>query len=88
MKAELLDNPPPWFSSWVDPETQLDAKVQTFCLCCEAINKDPIILTLHGHYSHSRNIEVIDFAREKGNHIVCLPPHSTHKLQRLGVPFI
>jgi hypothetical protein len=72
----------------MDPETQLDAKVQTFCPCCEAIKKDPAILTLDGHDSHSMNIEVIDCARKNGVHIVCLPTHSTHKLQPLGVTFI
>ena len=72
----------------MDPETQLDTKIQTFCPCCEAIKKDPFILTLDGHYSHSSNIEVIDCARENGVHIVCLLPHSIHNLQPLGVTFI
>jgi hypothetical protein len=49
--------------------------------------KYPVILTLDGRYSHSRNIEVTDCARENGVHIVCLPPVSTLKLQLLDVPF-
>jgi len=49
--------------------------------------KDPVILTLYGHYSHSRNIEVIDCAQEKGVHIICLPPHSTLKLKPLELFF-
>ena len=50
--------------------------------------KDPDILTLDGHYSHSRNTEVIDYAREDGVQNVCLPPHSVHKLQPLGISFM
>jgi hypothetical protein len=45
--------------------------------------KDPIILTLDGHCSHLRNIQVIDHAWEML--IVCLPVNSTPKLQPLGV---
>jgi hypothetical protein len=48
----------------------------------------PIILTLDRHYFHSRNIEVIDCDRKNGVHIVCLPPHSTHKLQLLRILFM
>jgi len=50
--------------------------------------KDLVILTLDGHHFHSRNIKVIQCARENRVPIVCLPPHSTHKLQPLGVSFI
>ena len=43
--------------------------------------KDPVILVLDGHYSHTRDLEVIISAQ--GNHvdIICLPPHSSHKMQ-------
>jgi hypothetical protein len=50
--------------------------------------KDPDILTLDGQSSHSRDVEVIDCDREDKVQIVCLPPHSTHKLQPLGFSFI
>jgi hypothetical protein len=50
--------------------------------------KDLFILTLDGHHSHSRNIKVIECATENRVPIVCLPPHSAHKLQPLGVFFI
>jgi hypothetical protein len=50
--------------------------------------KYPDILTLDGHYSHSRNIEVIDCAREDRVHNVFLPQRSIHKLQPLGVSFM
>ena len=49
--------------------------------------KDPVILTIYGHYSYSRIIEVIDCAQEKGVHIICLPAHSTLKLKPLELFF-
>ncbi|XP_039313972.1 uncharacterized protein LOC105206643 [Solenopsis invicta] len=49
---------------------------------------DPIVLVLDGHYTHTRNIEVINIARENHILIVCLPPHSTHKMQPLDVGFM
>lgn len=49
---------------------------------------DPVMLILDGHYSHTKNINVIDRAREKGVRIVCLPPHTTHRLQPLDVSFM
>ncbi|KAJ4429961.1 hypothetical protein ANN_22165, partial [Periplaneta americana] len=49
---------------------------------------DPVILVLDGHYSHTRNVELLELARVNGAHIVCLPPHCTHKMQLLGVAFM
>lgn len=49
---------------------------------------DPVLLIIDGHYSHTKNIDVIDRAREKGVRIVCLPPHTTHRLQPLDVSFM
>jgi hypothetical protein len=49
---------------------------------------DPVVMTLDGHHSHTRNIEVIDLARENGVPIVCLPPHSTDHRQPLDVAFM
>jgi 4-hydroxybenzoate polyprenyltransferase len=52
------------------------------------LSKKIQLLTLDGHYSHSTNTEVIDCAQENGAHNVFLPPHRTHKLQRLDVSFL
>lgn len=45
----------------------------------------PFFLVLDGHYSHTRNIEVIEMARQNHVSIMCLPPHATHKMQPLDV---
>ena len=46
---------------------------------------NPCALILDGHSTHTKSIELIDLARENGVHIVCLPPHTTHRLQPLDV---
>ena len=48
----------------------------------------PVLLILDGHFSHTRNLEVITKARENNVTIVCLPPRSSHKLQPLDKTFM
>ena len=50
--------------------------------------EDPVILVLDGHYSHTRNMEVITLARENHVDIICLPSHSNHKNQPLDKAFM
>jgi len=50
--------------------------------------EDPVILVLDGHYSHTRKLEVITLARENHVDIICLPPHSSHKMQTLDKAFM
>ena len=45
----------------------------------------PILLLLDGHSSHTKNLEVINYAREHGVILLCYPPHCTHRLQALDV---
>ena len=44
----------------------------------------PVVLIQDGHGSHI-SIEVIEFARENGIYILCLPAHTSHILQPLDV---
>ena len=46
------------------------------------------LLILDGHSTHIKNIEAIDFARDTNLDILCLPPHTSHKLQPLDVSFM
>lgn len=48
----------------------------------------PVLLILDGHYSHTRNLDVIKIARQNHVYIISLPPHSTHKLQPLDKTFM
>lgn len=48
----------------------------------------PVLLILEGHYSHTKNIELIDLARQNHVTILPLPPHCTHKIQPLDRTFM
>jgi hypothetical protein len=50
--------------------------------------EDPIILVMDGHYSHTRNMEVIHLTRQNYIDVICLPPHSSHKIQPLDKTLI
>jgi hypothetical protein len=93
MNAELFDSPPPGSIAPCHKAgcIQKDSFMQRFKYFVHFMKtstQDPVIMTLDGHYSHSRNIEVKDCTRENGVHSVCPPLHSTHKLLTLGVSFI
>lgn len=50
------------------------------------IENKKAILFLDGHGSHL-SVEAIDFCLEKGIELICLPPHSSHRLQPLDTHF-
>ncbi|XP_023238520.1 uncharacterized protein LOC111637281 isoform X2 [Centruroides sculpturatus] len=50
--------------------------------------KLPVLLILDGHYSHTRNVDVIELARINHVSIISLPPHTTHKLHPLDKTFM
>lgn len=50
--------------------------------------ESPVLLLLDGHFTHTKNLEVIDHARENGVVLLCFPPHCTHRLQPLDVSFM
>uniref|UniRef100_A0A1Y1NM29 DDE-1 domain-containing protein n=1 Tax=Photinus pyralis TaxID=7054 RepID=A0A1Y1NM29_PHOPY len=53
-----------------------------------ASKDSPILLLLDGHSSHTKNLDVINYARENGVQMICFPPHCTHRLQALDVAFM
>jgi len=85
-----------WHTAWINPhvpslrvDTEQDFfPVVHFIKHTKPRKEDPVILILDGHYLHTRNLEVITLARE--NHVdnICLPPHSTHKVQPLDKAFM
>ena len=93
MKAELLDDGPPGTIAACHPSGWIQAEIFTkwlahFISVVKPSVSEPVLLVLDGHYSHTRNLEVIDMARESGVGIICLPPHSTHMMQPLDVSFM
>lgn len=92
-EVELLDGAPESSiggcseSGWIT--TELFAKwFEHFIEKTGPSKERPVVLVLDGHFSHTRNIYVIERAREVGVSIVCLPPHSTAKMQPLDVAFM
>ena len=49
-----------------------------------AVSRHPLLLLLDGHSSHFEP-QSIQFAKENGIVIFCLPPHTTHECQPLDV---
>jgi len=54
----------------------------------KADKNDPVIQVPDGHYSHTRNLVIITLHRENHVHIICLPPHNSHKMQPLDKAFM
>lgn len=45
----------------------------------------PVLLILDGHYTHTKKLDTIKYARAHFVTMLCLPPHCTHRLQPLDV---
>ena len=93
MKVELLDGCPPGTIASCHPSGWIQLHIFTewfhhFLEYTKPTPDNPIVLILDGHFSHTRNIDVIHLARQHGVIIVCLSPHTTHKLQPLDVAFM
>ncbi|KAJ8915989.1 hypothetical protein NQ315_016666 [Exocentrus adspersus] len=40
---------------------------------------DPVLLILHGHATHTKNLALVEIARENNVHILVLPPDMSHR---------
>ena len=69
-------------SRWINCETFMDWFEHFVCVT-KLFASFPVLLTVDGHTSHARHLHLIVKARECHITIICLPPHSTHKLQPL-----
>ncbi|KAJ4425595.1 hypothetical protein ANN_27791 [Periplaneta americana] len=93
MKAELLVGAPPGSigavndSGWITSEL-FEQWFHHFVLNVKPLKEDPVVLMLDRHCSHVRNINLIDCARRHGVSVVCLPAHSTAKMQPLVIAFM
>lgn len=93
MKMELMNGAPLGSIYACHPSGWIQTDIFTewfrhFLLHVKPTEEDPAVLVLDGHFTHTRNIELINLARENHVSIVCLPPHSTHKMQPLDVAFM
>ena len=53
-----------------------------------ASKENAVLLIFDGHASHTKNLDLINHARENGVVLLCLPPHCSYKLQPLDVGFM
>ena len=87
---ELMDGAPPgsimqnfktgWIQSFI-----FEIWLKHFIKHTNSSKENPCVLLLDGHTTHTKSLSLIDLARDNGVHIVCLPPHTTHRLQPLDV---
>lgn len=93
MKKELEDRAPAGStfgthkSGWIQLHL-FNKWFKHFIKYINANKEKPVILILDGHFSHTRNLELIDLARENGIILISIPPHTSHKLQPLDVGFM
>ena len=74
-------------SGWMQTELFV-TWFQHFMKHCKPCKEDPVLLVLDGHATHTKNLEMVDLARDNGVVILCLPPHCSHRLQPLDVSFM
>lgn len=58
--------------------------IQHFVAHTKPTPEQKVLLILDGHSSH-KDVDALDYAKNKGVIFLCLPPHCTHRLQPLDV---
>ncbi|XP_072398358.1 uncharacterized protein [Diabrotica undecimpunctata] len=93
MKAELLNGAPAGtiatchVSGWIQSHIFTNW-LQHFISHVKPSEADPVVLILDDHYSHRRNIDSINLARQNQVVVLSLPSHYTHKMQPLDLAFM
>lgn len=90
---QLLNDSPPGAEAAYHPSGWMQSEIfftwfKKFVEWSRPTKDSPILLLLDGHFTHTKNIKVIDHARENGVVLLCFPPHCTHRLQPLDVSFM
>ncbi|KAF2882385.1 hypothetical protein ILUMI_23805 [Ignelater luminosus] len=93
MKFELKKGTPTgtifdWYKSgWIQSNLFVEW-LQHFISHTLPTRESPVLLLLDGHYTHTRNLFLIELARYNFVHIVSLPSHSIHRMQPLDIGFM
>ncbi|KAL4126459.1 hypothetical protein QTP88_010681 [Uroleucon formosanum] len=90
INLEYLRNCPPGFTSEFHPSGWMQTDIfykwlEKIIQFTHASKNNPVLLLLDGHATHTKNINLIDLARENGIVMLCFPPNCTHRLQPLDV---
>ncbi|XP_065642749.1 uncharacterized protein LOC136074370 [Hydra vulgaris] len=92
MKLELIDHAPTGTikgcskNGWITTDLFMEY-IKHFTKYTRASIENKILLILDGHKTHTKNINLLDFAKENGIVVITLPPHTSHKLQPLDRSF-
>ena len=91
IRPELQDAAPPGSliahqeNGWMD--SNLFVKyLEHFVRHVRPSTSSKVLLILDGHHTH-KTVAAVDFCKQHGIVLLCLPPHTTHKLQPLDVSF-
>ena len=92
MKKELMDGAPAGATSACHPSCWIQKDIFTkwldyFVHFVQDSADDPVLLIVDGH-SHTKNLHVVDKAREHSVATLSLSPHSTQKMEPLDVGFM
>ena len=72
-------------SGWMDWNNFLEWFKKLFLPAVASLTRTgPVVLYVDGHHSHL-TLEIIQYAKSEGVHLICFPPHLTHILQPLDV---
>lgn len=74
-------------SGWITKELFL-GWFKKFVVFSKASKESPVLLLLDGHTTHTKNLDLIDYARDNGVILLSFPPHCSHHLQPLDVSFM
>lgn len=91
---ELLEGTPPDTelvchpSGWSNMDIFCPTWFDHFLKHTKPTANEPVLLILDGHASHTKNIVLLERARNSHVHILCIPPHTSHRLQPLDVSFM
>jgi hypothetical protein len=93
MKGELTDKAPNGTlgvatkSGWINEDAFLQWFNHFLTHTQPKSREKPVLLIMDGHSSHTKNLPLIDKARENNVILLALPSHCTHRLQPLDVSF-
>jgi hypothetical protein len=77
MKPEFLDGAPPGTIAACDASEWIQQKIfsmsfKHFVSIVKNTPSSPVVLIFDGHYSHTRNIDIIDIDRKEGVCVLCV----------------
>ena len=92
-KQELKDGAPPRSEFACHPSGWIQLSIFTewlrhFVAHTKPSKNDPVLLVMDGHMTQTKNLDVINLARDSHVTILYFPPHCSHQMQPLDVSFM